>query len=135
MSVLWTYRAVSDALAGMDVKGVRRRFNYPPESLNASDLPALWVQSPSGSGSAVVFERGGETWPSATVQVVLAVTPVAAASNQDNYLATVDAVDALVRELVKFRARGPASWQVRQTIVTVAGTDYWAAVADVEVKL
>ncbi len=128
------YADVVPALAALDVAGVNRRFAHPPASLNAADLPALWVQLPSGdSGPPVVFT--GERWPTLRVDVVIALTPVAQSTVEQCFAATLVMMDALSHALAAVTI-GPtrATWSIRQDVVSVAEAAHWAVVATVEVR-
>lgn len=125
---------VVTALASLEVAGVQRRTPHPPASLNAADLPALWVQLPSSeSGPPVVCT--GERWPTLRVDVVAAVVPVAQSTAAESFAATLAMMDALAEALAAATI-GPArlTWSIRQDVVAVAETVYWAAVATVEVR-
>lgn len=127
------YAEVASALANLNVTGVKRKFAYPPASLSAADLPALWVQLPAGeSGSPVVFT--GERWPTFRVDVVIAIAPVAQSTAEANFAATLMMMDTLIEALAAARI-GPArlNWSMRQDVVSVAEIGYWSAVATVEV--
>jgi len=128
------YVEVASALAALNVASVKRRFAHPPASLNAADLPALWVQLPQGeSGPPIVFT--GERWPVLRVDVVIAVIPVAQSTVEASFAATLEMMDALAEALAAARV-GPAplTWSIRQDVVAVAEAAYWAVVATVEVR-
>jgi hypothetical protein len=130
-----TFRSFVDALEAIAVTGVtRNETRGPPASLTDAQLPVLWVQFPRGTEGPLVFgEHGGQQTMSC--DVVIAVVPTVQNVQGANFDNTIDLMDNLMAGL---RAIGACTlnsrWSanIRQTIVTVAGIDYWAIVCTVE---
>lgn len=120
------------ALTQIDA-GQKRTFAHPPASLNAADLPALWVELPSGESAVITFSGAG--WPTLKARVVLAVAPVAQDTTARNFTDVVAACDMLYSALmVADAAESRLSFSLHVTVVEVAGAAFWAAVTDVEGK-
>lgn len=120
------------ALAGLGISGVSRSFLCPPESLNSSELPAQWVQLPRGESGALTF-RASDGWPLMRADLVVAVAPVAQGTQEGNFAAVLAMMDAVANALQTADiSRSSLSWSIRQDVVEVAGTAYWAVVAVVE---
>jgi len=127
-----TYAEFLNGLSALSVEGVARPFDHPPASLNASDLPAMWVQLPRGDDRPIAFQRGAY-WATLRADLVVAVAAVAQGTQEENFAATVammDAVSAALRDADL--SAGPQRWTIRQDVVEVAGVAYWAVVAEVE---
>jgi hypothetical protein len=133
-----TYAGFLAALSAMAPTGVTRVFAMgatPPASLNAADLPALWVQLPKGEHDIMTFQSGAH-WPTYHAEVVIAVLPTAQGMNLGKaFEDTVTVMDNLITALAAVRPTGMAGskpiWTMRQGSVTVAGTEFWAVIAEV----
>lgn len=120
------------ALGAMPVTGVKRYYSEPPASLSDADLPAQWVQLPQSAEAPLTFQANGG-WPRLTAQLVIAYQPVAQNTQAANWSGTLAILDAMATALHAATGigRGGLSWTVRPGIATVAGVEYWAAIADV----
>ncbi len=118
------------SLAALDVPGVKTAGLFPPQSLNAADLPALWVQLPTLGDAAVTFQRGAY-WPRLEAEVVIAVQPVAHNRPGEGWAAAVSMADNLSAALQLSQISQYDSWDIRIGIVSVAEVDYWAVIARV----
>lgn len=120
-------------LASLPVAGVVRQYTAPPASLSTSDLPASWTQLPSGERGVASYRPSEFNWRAYRAQLIVATQPFAQDTQEANYadvLAMVDAVmDALQNADI---CAGPLQWSVHVGVVTVAGVQYWAVIADVE---
>ncbi len=133
-----TYTSFLTALAALSIAGVKRAYvmgQTPPASLNAADMPAMWVQAPSGASEVTAF-CNADDWPKFQAQIVIAVMPTSlsnmAAIWQDCVTMMDNVVDALMAESTgQMLAKSGTSWSQRLGTVTVAGTDYWAVIVDV----
>lgn len=117
-------------LAAIDV-GQKATFAYPPTSLNAADLPALWVELPRTEEPLVSLR--GAVWAIMRARVVVAMMPVSLDAQEKNFHSCVEMCDQLANVLhsvnvcdVVLRA------SVSIGVVEVAGTAFWAVIADVE---
>ncbi|HFD38537.1 MAG TPA: hypothetical protein ENJ31_01620 [Anaerolineae bacterium] len=128
-----TYNDLVDGLGSLVVSGVTRRFeDGPPAKLNAADLPAQWVQMPTGEDAPISV---AETWPVRRAELVIAVEAVGQSTNPANFAATVDLMDALSSALEGFSLGTiDPQWDIRLDGVLVAGNAYWAAIAEVTVS-
>lgn len=129
-----TYNAFVDGLEALVVVGVRRRYESgPPLSLNTADLPAQWVQLPAGESEAMVLgDAATSRWPTFRADLIVAIEAVGQATGGANFDDTVTLLEALRTRLeLTDLTEAPLSWTMRQVIVTVAGTDYWAILCSV----
>ena len=119
-------------LAGLSISGVTRQFTYPPTSLDTADLPSSWVQLPRGDSNPLTFQANGG-WPTLRADLVVAVEAVAQEQQAQNFSDVLTMMDAVMTALRSADiCKGPLSWTIRQDVVEVAGTHYWAVVAEVE---
>lgn len=125
-----TLSSFASSLLQLDV-GQKSTFPYPPASLNAADLPALWVELPSSDASVISFSGVG--WPTLRMRVVVAVVPVAQDRPDANFGEAIAMCDELGTSLMQAdAAQSRLSASIRVGIVDVAGSAFWAAIADVE---
>jgi hypothetical protein len=129
------YTEFITSLNSMAVSGVVRNLPYPPASINASDLPLLFVQLPRGEDGAITF-GGGVTWPKLRAEIVVVVEPVGQARSPESFAACLAMMDNLSTALTAAQniAASRITWSIRQDGVEVAGNTYWAVVAEVEGK-
>lgn len=127
-----TLTAFVTALGALAPTGVKRNYGHPPASLSDADLPAQWVQLPQSAEAPLTFQANGG-WPELRAQLVIAYQPTAQGTQAANWAGTLAILDALaaVMHTATGIGRGGLSWSVRPGVVTVAGTEYWAAIADV----
>jgi hypothetical protein len=130
-----TYTEFITGLSGMGVAGVARYLAYPPASINASDLPLLFIQLPRGEDGAITFD-GGVTWPKLRAEVVVVIEPVGQARSPESFAACLTMMDSLSAALAAAQniTKSKLTWSIRQDGVEVAGNTYWAVVAEVEGK-
>jgi len=128
------YTQFVSALAALPVSGVVTRLAYPPASINASDLPMLFVQMPRGNDAPIVFDAA-VTWPRLRADVVIVVEPVGQSRTAESFSLSVAMMDALsaVLPAADLGLTRP-EWTIRQDNVEIAGNVYWAVVAEVEVR-
>lgn len=131
-----TFKGFVTALGDLAITGINstHRLNEPPKALNTAGLPCQWVQLPESSEGALTFQTHGG-WPEFRAQLLVAYEPVlqnTQAANWDDTLDQLDNVLAAVRAAApNSLGRGPVTWTIRPGVVTVAGIDYWAVIADV----
>jgi hypothetical protein len=121
------------ALSSLPVGGVKRALPHPPASVNASDLPLLFVQLPRGEDKAIVFD-GGITWPRLRADVVVVVEPAGQSRQPESFAACLAMMDNLAAALAGAQGvtKSRLSWSIRQDGVEIAGNSYWAVIAEVE---
>ncbi len=134
-----TYAQFCATLLAMAPTGVTRVFalgETPPASLNAADLPAMWLQAPSADHDIMTLQSGAH-WPHYTAQIVVAVLPTAQGQTLGKaFQDTLTIADNLVTALAAVRPTGTTTgskprWTLRTGFVTVASNDYWAVIAEV----
>lgn len=127
-----TYSEFVSGLAALVVDDVRLRLVAPPVTLSAADLPAQWIQFPRADERPVVFFHSGD-WPILRADLVVAVVAVADGRQDENFTATLAMMDAVSDALSTANVcLSQLSWRIRQDVVMVAETAYWAVVAEVE---
>jgi hypothetical protein len=131
-----TFTQFVNALEAVVVTGVNRRYgNGPPQSLNSSDLPAQWVQLPRGGDTTITFGSLGG-WPTLAADFVIAVEAVGQNVTDVNFPLTVSMMDNVMSAFTSAETCGlftksVPTYEIRQTVVQVAGIDYWAVIATV----
>lgn len=126
-----TYADFVTNLGDLAVSGINRKYDAPPTSLN--DLPAQWVQFPTGSEDALTFQAHGG-WPTFTAQLIVAYESVVQSTQNANFTGTVammDAIAAKLQEAVGAIAKGKLTWSMRVGEVLVGELSYWAVIVDV----
>ena len=127
-----TFTAFVTALGSVDVTGVRRKYTYLPPSL--VDLPCQWPQIPASDEALITFEGAGG-WPALRAELVIALEATAQSTQQDNFEDTLTMMDNLTTALrgvaAGTLAKSKPVFAIRMAVVTVAGVDYWAAIATV----
>jgi|GEM_PF-5188659 len=119
-------------LANLEVAGVKKRLPVPPVSLSSADLPAQWVQFPQAEAGALTFQQG-MAWPLLRAELVIAILPVGRERAEVPYAKVLDFMEALSEALQGADVcRGSVFYTMYQDIITVAGNDYWAVIAEVE---
>jgi len=130
-----TYRTFVDALEALVVTGVVQRYTSGPPSgaPGTSDIPAQYVRYPGSDEVAIVFGEGGG-WPTLRAELVLLVEAVGQNTQGRNFDLTVDMMDNLATALrgTTCTTKSKLRWSVRMGEDLVAGTAYWAVVANVE---
>lgn len=135
---LTTLRSFVDGLEALDVADVKRTYtDGPPASLNRSDLPVQFVKLPQPA----VMEDGwvfGQSGYERTLRAELVIVLEAVGQNvhAENHRLAVDMIDNLCAALEGSAghdlANGSPQWTVRLQELDVAGSAYWALIADVE---
>lgn len=126
-----TFTTFIEAITGMIVAGVSKRYTAPPASLSTADLPCSFPMLPSGDLAELVFANssdvGGEQ-PTIICDLVFAFEAVGQNTQIDNFTGLLTLMDAIVtasKTLTRPTA-GPMTFTLRMGIVTVAGNDYWS---------
>lgn len=127
-----TYAQFMAALGALSVTGVSKTYGYgetPPASLNAADLPALWINLPEGDQRQMVSFASNDQWPTFSADIIVAVQPVAHKTAAEGLQATVEMMDAVTVALADARpAKTRPGWTQVARVVTVANIDYLAVV-------
>jgi len=130
-----TYRSFVDALEALDISGVNRQYDQGPPiaQVGVADCPFQYVRYPgSDEERAIVFgEQGG--YYEMHADLVVCVEPVGQNVGPENFDDTVDMMDAVQTALQGMGCitDSKSAWNLKQTIDTVAGQEYWAVVAQV----
>ena len=129
-----TYVNFLTNLGNLTVTSVKRAFDEPPQSLNTADLPALWVELPTGEeGPHTMQAHGG--YPTYRANLVVAVEAAGQSRQPERWsdcATMMDNVATALRGAVKTVVRGQLNWSIALETIPVAETDYWSIVATVE---
>jgi hypothetical protein len=128
-----SYADFVSGLAGLEITGVSRQYDHPPASINSADFPLSFPLLPSGSEGALTFQAHGG-WPTFKCELIIVYQAVGQSRHDDNFTGTVALIDNVAEALrgaVGTFCKGKVTWDIRQTVVTVAGADYWAVQATV----
>lgn len=127
-----TLRAFVDALADLDIDGVRRKRKVMPTEINRADLPMSYVRIPDASRSTSTLSYGMDL-RHGVAELVVVVAPMLTGTQERNFYATVDMVDAIADALVtNAAALGMDGYEIRSEEDTMGDVAYWALVARVE---
>lgn len=122
------------ALGELEISGIKaaNRLNGPQASIKG--LPCQWVQLPEATEPALTFQANGG-WPEFRAQLIVAYEAVAQDNQGRNWSGTLAMLDNVLTALrgaaPNTIGRGTVTWTIRPGIVTAAGTDYWAVIAEV----
>lgn len=129
-----TYTNFVTNLGDLSITGVKRAYDEPPQSLSSADLPALWVELPTGEeGPYTLGAHGG--YPTFRAELVVAVEAAGQSRQPERWsdcLTMMDNVATALRGAVKTVVRGQLSWTIALETIPVAEVSYWAIVASVE---
>jgi hypothetical protein len=129
-----TYTNFVTNLGNLSITSVKRAFDEPPQSLNTADLPALWVELPTGEEDPFTMQAHGG-YPTFRGNLVVAVEAAGQSRQPERWsdcLTMMDNVATALRAAVKTVVRGQLSWSIALETITVAENDYWSIVATVE---
>jgi len=132
-----TYRSFVDGLEALTITDVTKSFTAgPPRSLKGSQLPASWVQVPSGAETAVHKGASGRSWQTLRAELVVAFEAVAQSTQATNFDGTVDMMDNVADAISAAESLGltAPSYEVRLDVIPVGEHTYWAVVATVSVE-
>jgi len=126
-----TYANFVKSLGDLAISDVYYRLDEPPVMLN--DLPAQWVQFPTGTEGAMTFDAHGG-WPTFTAQLIVAYEAIGQGSQKANFAGTVGMMDNVadaLRAAVGTVVKGKLTWIMRIGEVLVGEISYWAVITDV----
>jgi len=131
-----TITAFTTALAGLTITGVTRKYTEPPASVNTADFPISYPKRIEIVGEPLTFDYHGG-WPTLRGDLIIIVNSTAQNTQEANYTLVqtlMDAADTTLRAAVGVIGKGPLTYSIRggDTIVNLAGTDYWAIIISVE---
>ena len=109
----------------------------PPRSISTGQIPAKWVQMPSGSEAPVHKGVGARSWQTLRAELVVAVEPTGQGNYHTNFDGMVDMMDAVADALAAITGLGKKApvYEIRgDATVVVNEKEYWAVVATVEVE-
>lgn len=133
-----TYTSFITALANLTVTSVARKYalnQTPPNSLKTADLPAQFIMP--GGGASGAAANMGYYKPSYSATLVIAVEAISQSKAPANYSATVAMItnlNAALEAAADTIAPGDLDaleWSIKETILTIAGIDYWGVTASV----
>ena len=126
-----TYANFVKNLGDLAISDVYYKLDEPPVMLN--DLPAQWVQFPTGAEGAMTFDAHGG-WPTFTAQLIVAYEAIGQGSQKVNFAGTVgmmDNVSNALRAAVGTVVKGKLTWIMRIAEVLVGEISYWAVITEV----
>jgi len=121
-------------LGDITISGVTSKLDAPPASLKTADLPAQWVQLPSGERAPATFQSHGKLWDVLRAQLIVAYEAVGQSTQAANWSATITMMDSVKDAIAasgQTVVKGKVEWIVRQGSVLVNETSYWAVIAEV----
>lgn len=129
-----TYKNFVTNLGDLSISGVERLYDNPPMGLSNADLPAQWVQFPSGEQDAMTFQAHGG-WPTLRAQLIIATKSTILSTQEDNWDLTItmmDNVESALVAAVGTVVKGKLTWAIRPGTTQVGEHEYWSVIADVE---
>lgn len=126
------YEEFVNNLAAIDIDGVRRQYNEPPQSTPSRDLPISFPRLPIGNEGPLGFCSGSRF--NIQCDLVVALKPI---SQDEQYLNYADALRMLDNVQSALRTNNSSvgnynlHWELRVEVVPLAGADYWSVVATV----
>lgn len=125
------YSSFVGTLAGLTVTGVTRSYAYPPQQVNDTDCPILYVRIPSGTEGPMTLQTAGG-WPNMTCEIVVLMRAYMLNTNAVNFVATTTMMDSLSTALRgSAPSLGPINWTIQHNIVDVDDAPFWAVIASV----
>ena len=122
-------------LSNLDVIGVHVREKFPPVSVNSADLPLMFPRLPSTNSLPLTFtDQGG--WPTLRVDLVVLTKAVGEDVQEVNFTETLEMMDEIASALRTTTDLGNSkiTFRIYQTVIEVAGHDFWAVITEVEGK-
>lgn len=127
-----TYKEFVANLAGMTVTGVKRKYDAPPQQVNAVDCPLMYPRLPEATTPISTF--GSLTGlDSARCQLVVAINPMQQSTSPVNFDQALTIIDNL-RSALATNAEdfGLDRWQIVANADFIGESVYWMVVATVE---
>ena len=126
-----------NALNGLVVTGVKRRFTAPPRQLATADLPAQWVNLPGAannlnSGLASTCYSLAKT---RTATLVIATEAAGQNNNPTNTAGVLTMMDALETALDNYRkTAGMVDYSITPAAIVLSETNYWGVTCTVTLE-
>jgi hypothetical protein len=70
-----TYTEFYNNLKALSVTNIKTVYDFPPDFLELSDLPGMWVQLPEGEEGPITFQTHGG-WPTFAASIIIAIDSV-----------------------------------------------------------
>jgi hypothetical protein len=126
-----TYAEFIAAVQAMEIAGVVRRYDEPPQKFNTADMPCSFVWFPSGDHKPLSF-AGASQFRARVVDliVVYAETGVTADMPFQSTVAMIDATEVALKSLAVGQTK-PTWTIVSQLFNETADRRYWAVIATI----
>lgn len=125
-----TNEAFIDAVAGLSVKGVKRKQTAPPNAVNTADLPMSYPLLPQGErAEAITSCVAGSKRRRMGFQILL--EPVAQNTNAVNYGLLGEMMDNLETKIDALTVCNFIEYTVQAEIVPFGTAEFWAITADI----
>jgi hypothetical protein len=129
-----TIKTFVEALAAVDVAGVKRRYKYPPMQINTADLPASFPRPPQSNYDPMSI--CDDTADLIVAQLVIATEATGQNMQPTNYAAMLTMADNLNAALKSNQTTLGAmvTWVIRAqdtSPINVGGVPYWGVSATV----
>lgn len=119
-----SYATLMSAAAGLTPAGVARVYEQHPETLEVADLPAMWPEPANGTMSVATYS-GGLVWATRTVDIVVAVKPLAMSNQGEREDARATIADALETAIAGgFSAFEVSQFEIDSEEISVNGVAY-----------
>lgn len=126
-----TYSSFLSALSSLVVTGVVKRFSEPPAQLNSAQLPAQYVALPDSSTNVATLAGSIDTL-TVTVELRIAVEPLAQNTQSANWTKAVGLIDALQTALAgSVDTLALDEWRIGVQVAAIGDAAYWVIVAQV----
>lgn len=128
-----TIAAWVSGVAALDVTGVKRTLDSPPQQVNAGDLPLTYPRIPTG-GAEVASFGGAMGLTTVTVEWILVGMPIMLSTSKAEFVRCLALMDAMQTALMQAVNSGHIDrFTIRQeTIDTGGDVAYWGLIATVE---
>ena len=131
-----TSTAFRNLLQGMSVTGVTRHYDYPPRSLNASDLPAAFLAPPVTAGLSGRLSSCVNDSKARSARFIVCLQPIMLDTQEINY----DLLDPMIDNLesaLDNTLDNPAyfyDYEMSGGVFDVGGTSYWSVITTVNIR-
>lgn len=125
------------ALAGLSVTGVKRRFAAPPRQITTADLPAQWVNLPGAANNldsnlqSTCFDLA----KTHTATLIVATEAAGQNNNPANTTLLLSVMDAVEDALDDYRrSAGMVDYIITPAAIALSDTNYWGVTVNVTLK-
>lgn len=132
-----TVTAFYNAMSGLVVTGVKRRFSAPPRQVTTADLPAQWVNLPGAANNldSTLAAACYDLAKSRTATLVIATEAAGQNNNPANTTALLTMMDALETALDAYRrTEGMVDYSITPAAIVLSDTNYWGVTCSVTLR-